>query len=696
MKHLLGLFVVIFSLFAMPSLGAEVQEYQIPSSIDAVKQRVLLYAPETEAPVPLLVSLHTWSAHCDRYDAYERALAECQRLGWIFLSPEFRGPNNRPEACASDRAVQDVLDAVGVACKTLKVDTDRIYVLGGSGGGHMALTLAHHAPWLWAAVSAWVPISDLAAWHAFSKVKGVKYAKDVEGCVAGDPNTSAVCAVEARRRSPLYHLHWAAGLPISIEAGIQDGHKGSVPVSHSLRAFNVLAKANGVADVCFSKSETNTITQDAVIPDEVAGTRSGEEGRMYPVLLRRQAGPAQVTIFDGMHNIDPVAGMRWLSTQRRVERRGVENPVQYAVQLEKPLVYDGGDYLWFHPRAAVADTTSQEVVMTLQRYLNSSDYYSGLYAMYSHNGGAQWSAPVQVPELNWRDEGRGIVSAVCDVTPGYHEKSGKLLAFGAKVRYREGRQLRGRPKSREVAYTVYAPESGQWTPWRMLALPDTEPWFWSVVSGCSQWCVTENGDILLPVYCNQRKGEQYASTVLRCRLEGNELNYVSHGDMLFLPLKRGIYEPSLIRCEDTYYLTLRNDERGYVTRSMDGQHFAPLRPWCFDDGSDLGSYNTQQHWLTYNDALFLVYTRRGADNDHIMRNRAPLFMAQVDPVRMQVLRETEQVLIPERGASLGNFGACRVSDAEAWVTASELVNDAARQRGAEGATFISRIQWEGE
>ena len=84
--------------------------------------------------------------------------------------------------------------------------------------------------------------------------------------------------------------HWAAGLPISIEAGIQDGHKGSVPVSHSLRAFNALAKANGVADVCFSESEINTITQDAVIPDEVAGMRSGEEARMYPVLLRRQAG----------------------------------------------------------------------------------------------------------------------------------------------------------------------------------------------------------------------------------------------------------------------------------------------------------------------------------------------------------------------------------------------------------------------
>ena len=81
MKHLFGLFVVMFSLFSMTSLGAEVQEYQIPSSIDTVKQRVLLCAPETEAPVPLLVSLHTWSAHCDRYDAYETGSGGVSTIG---------------------------------------------------------------------------------------------------------------------------------------------------------------------------------------------------------------------------------------------------------------------------------------------------------------------------------------------------------------------------------------------------------------------------------------------------------------------------------------------------------------------------------------------------------------------------------------------------------------------------------------
>ena len=132
-----------------------------------------------------------------------------------------------------------------------------------------------------------------------------------------------------------------------------------------------------------------------------------------------------------------------------------------------------------------------------------------------------------------------------------------------------------------------------------------------------------------------------------------------------------------------------------VTTSDDGLSYGPIREWTFQDGTELGSYNTQQHWLAHDKGLCLTYTRRGADNDHIMRNRAPLFIAQVDPESLELVRETEEILIPERGATLGNFGAAPITPGESWVTASEGVwDDEDRERGATGATFVARVKWD--
>jgi hypothetical protein len=120
-----------------------------------------------------------------------------------------------------------------------------------------------------------------------------------------------------------------------------------------------------------------------------------------------------------------------------------------------------------------------------------------------------------------------------------------------------------------------------------------------------------------------------------------------------------------------FILTLRNDEAGYVCDSDDGLHFSTPKLWAFDDGSDLGNYNTQQHWLAHEDRLFLIYTRRGANNDNVMRHRAPLFMAEVDPEKLCVIRDSEIELVPNRGARLGNFGVSRLSANEYLVVVSE-------------------------
>ncbi|MFO0919904.1 MAG: hypothetical protein U0872_16525 [Planctomycetaceae bacterium] len=51
---------------------------------------------------------------------------------------------------------------------------------------------------------------------------------------------------------------------------------------------------------------------------------------------------------------------------------------------------------------------------------------------------------------------------------------------------------------------------------------------------------------------------------------------------------------SLTLFQGKYYLTLRNDAAAYVATSDDGLNFGQPRAWTFDDGQDLGSYNTQR------------------------------------------------------------------------------------------------------
>ena len=172
------------------------------------------------------------------------------------------------------------------------------------------------------------------------------------------------------------------------------------------------------------------------------------------------------------------------------------------------------------------------------------------------------------------------------------------------------------------------------------------------------------------------------------------LRYIEHGDELSIDIPRGYGEPSLTFYQGNYYLTLRNDKQGYVTKGTDGLHFKDPVPWSFDDGEELGNYNTQQHWVTHSDGLFLVYTRRGANNDHVFRNRAPLFIAEVNPEKLQVIRETEQILVPERGARLGNFGVTDISRDETWVTTSEWMQPQGVERyGSDGSVYIARIHW---
>ncbi len=286
------------------------------SSADGTEQRAIFFAPQSQQAVPLVVALHTWSG--DYKQQHHRAIAEwCIANGWAYIHPNFRGPNRRPEATGSDLVVKDIVSAVEYAKREANIDTESVFLVGTSGGGYTSLVMAGKHPELWAGVSAWVPISDLAAWH-----RQGQYVPDLEASCGGAPGDSKEVDEQYRKRSPLTYLENAKGVNLHINAGIRDGHTGSVPISHSLLAFNKVAEAADQIEV----DDIRFFVEKAQVPPRLKASQSPSEladesyGKKRP-LFRRSSGSATVTIFDGGHEIVPTAAVHWMASLREERRK---------------------------------------------------------------------------------------------------------------------------------------------------------------------------------------------------------------------------------------------------------------------------------------------------------------------------------------------------------------------------------------
>jgi len=181
--------------------------------------------------------------------------------------------------------------------------------------------------------------------------------------------------------------------------------------------------------------------------------------------------------------------------------------------------------------------------------------------------------------------------------------------------------------------------------------------------------------------------------------DGSELKVRQVGPELHNDKGRGLLEPSVTQFDGKFWITMRaEDNRGYVSVSDDGLHWEDKRPWAWDDGTPLDMSTTQQHWLTHSDGLFLVYTRRDASNENVIRWRAPLWIAQVDAQERCLLKSTEQVVLPLVGdgvndpnkvALMGNFNVTNASPEESWVTVGEWIP----RDGYRGNVLLARIRW---
>lgn len=307
------------------SLGAALPHLEparlvsVASSIDGEARPCWFYAPPSSSgAVPLVVGLHTWSESYTGVKHYRTVLDYAVKNGWAMVGPDFRGPNNNPKACGSELAVCDIVDAVSYAKSRVAVDPKRVYIIGGSGGGHMALLMAGRCPEIFAACVAFCPITDLAKWHAEShckqKGRSVRYANMLEKVCGGAPDAAPE---EYAVRSPITWLGRAksAGLPVYIATGIHDGHIGSVPTGHSVRAFNALCNAtDAISEDDIAYIESNRKVPESLVKPPERDPFYGERLRVH---LRLTSGNVRLTLFEGGHSGNYPAGLDFLRRQTK-------------------------------------------------------------------------------------------------------------------------------------------------------------------------------------------------------------------------------------------------------------------------------------------------------------------------------------------------------------------------------------------
>ncbi|MCF6311986.1 MAG: prolyl oligopeptidase family serine peptidase [Verrucomicrobiales bacterium] len=316
---------------AIKGFPSAVKKITYLSSGDQSQQPALFFTPaDISAKRPLLVALHTWSG--DYLQGGGKTYARwCIDQNWSFIHPNFRGANWTPEAMGSDLVVADILSAVEYAKKNANIDETRIYLIGVSGGGHASLLMAGRSPKTWAGVSAWCGISDLAKWHGECKKSTQVYWKNIEKALGGDPSEDPAIKKQADDRSPLRYLHSAAGVPLDINHGIEDGRSGSVPFTHSLHAFNHCAPTNVMGAIiptdaiekAWQAGNADTLPDSLPLADPLYGS--------LPPVYRKISGNTRITLFQGGHQIIHLAALNWLAQQQKGQ------PSEWEIKKVIPL-----------------------------------------------------------------------------------------------------------------------------------------------------------------------------------------------------------------------------------------------------------------------------------------------------------------------------------------------------------------------
>ena len=278
--------------------GIEFEQVEIKSSVDGSIQKAWFHQSSKSSKQPLILSLHTWSGDYNQEDPLAN---EIILRDWNYIHPDFRGPNNNPDACGSPLVIEDLEDAIQFAILRGNVDTNNIHIIGVSGGAYTTLLAYMKLTYPVKSFNAWVPISNLSDWYWESKGRNSKYAADIEqiGMKNGVMNWQ-----EINSRSPAkmpFPAEKRKNASLNIYAGVHDGYTGSVPITHSIFFYNKIAnelfpeqKDKQVPDSILISLLSKRLNPFSDSVNKIAGKK---------IHLYRELPNLSLTIFEGGHEM---------------------------------------------------------------------------------------------------------------------------------------------------------------------------------------------------------------------------------------------------------------------------------------------------------------------------------------------------------------------------------------------------------
>jgi len=156
----------------LPPLGPGVHEAAYLAEQDDSPQPYFLHIPQAAAsgkPLPAIVYLHGYAPWLDKTNWHELSYGlteQAEARGYVIVAP-FARSNTDFQSIGE----WDVLHVLRLAEQRVKIDPDRVFLLGYSMGGMGAYTIAAHYPDLWAGVVVLCGRADYFFWKDLDPAK---------------------------------------------------------------------------------------------------------------------------------------------------------------------------------------------------------------------------------------------------------------------------------------------------------------------------------------------------------------------------------------------------------------------------------------------------------------------------------------------------------------------------------------------